>query len=67
MMLAYYGICCAHDCTSPGVGRAQIGVGHAPPMLVPLCQEHLDIIIAEVADLRGHDLAVLTPEDGPQK
>ena len=62
--MGYYGMCCIYDCTSPGTRRAQIAIGHAPAMLVPLCREHLDIVIEQVADLRGHELAVLTPEDG---
>lgn len=60
---SYVGWCCAHDCKKQGDGRAQIAIGHAPAMLVPLCREHLDIVIEQVSDLRGHDLAVLTPED----
>ena len=62
-MMGYYGMCCVYDCTNPGDGRAQIAIGHAPAMLVPLCREHLDIVIEQVEDLRGHELAVLTPED----
>jgi hypothetical protein len=57
-VFSYYGWCAEADCREAATKRAQVGMG-CLVLMVPLCEEHLGRFVAEVGELREHELGIV--------